>query len=103
MQYNYLTTKKPFKGNLFYGMQGERIKELQVMLDTLNDYYNFRKGKSLPTTGFYGDETKRFVTMFQLFVEVYPADGMVDARTHDMLEARYYNYITSSAAAMRRG
>jgi len=103
MSYNYLSTKKPFQGNLFYGMKGPKVLELQCMLDELNDYYNFRKGKKLPTTGYFGDETKRFVTAFQLFVNLYPADGMVDARTHDMLEARYFNYMSNTHSRAYRG
>ena len=92
---NNLPAKYQFKKNLYKGMKGREVEVLQMWLDELNSYYEFRKGKTLPATGFYGDETRRFVTAFQLFVDLVPADGMYDCRTHDMLQARYYNYTNS--------
>jgi peptidoglycan hydrolase-like protein with peptidoglycan-binding domain len=89
---NNLPAKYPFKRNLCQGMKGREVEVLQMWLDDLNGYYNFRRGKTLKPTGFYGDETRRFVTAFQLFVELYPADGMHDYRTHDLLQHRYANF-----------
>ena len=72
------------------------------MLDAMNGFYNFYRGKSLDSTGFYGNETKRFVTMFQIFVGLKSTDGMVDAQTHEMLEYRYFNYLDSMKARMAK-
>jgi len=85
----------PFKRNLYLGMKGREVEVLQMWLEDLNEYYNFVKGKSLPKTGNFGNMTKMFLTRFQLFVELYPADGMYDYRTHDMIQARYSNMIES--------
>ena len=92
---NNLPAQFPFKRILHQGMKGREVEVLQMWLDDLNEYYQFYKGKTLPITAFYGDETRRFVTMFQLFVELYPADGWYDYRTHDMIQARYSNYLQS--------
>jgi hypothetical protein len=98
----YDSVKRPFMGNLFFGMKGERVKNLQGMLDDMNSFYNFYRGKSLDATGFYGNETKHFVTMFQIFVGLRSTDGMVDSQTHEMLEYRYFNYLDSMTAKMAR-
>ena len=95
MSNNTSPGKYPFKKTLYQGMKGRDVEVLQMWLDDLNSYYEFRKNKSLSTTGYFGDETRRFVASFQLFVDLAPADGYYDRRTHEMLQARYYNYITS--------
>ena len=95
MPNNNMPAKYQFKKTLYEGMQGREVEVLQMWLDDLNSYYNFYEGKPLKATGYFGKETKRFLTWFQLFVGLYPADGMYDYRTHDMLQARYNNYLDS--------
>lgn len=96
-QRQYAPDKYPFKRMLYKGMKGREVEVLQDWLDNLNDYYQFCKGKSLNPTGYFGQDTKYFVTLFQIFVELYPADGIYDYRTHNMLQWRYYNMMQSTA------
>lgn len=85
----------PFKRTLYQGMKGREVEVLQMWLEDLNEFYKFRKGKTLKRTGYYGDETRRFVAAFQLFVELSPPDGWYDYKTHDLIQARYANMVES--------
>ena len=77
---------------LYRGLQGEDVRWLQEMLDELNQYYKFCPVKSLQTSGYYGDNTHKFVKFFQYYTNLLP-DGFYEKETHNALEATYRNYL----------
>ncbi len=102
MSFNGKPEKMPFTKTLMRGMQGPEVSQLQMWLNEMNDYYQFNKiQKTLPETGFYGDQTVRMIMAFQAFWSYSPT-GVYDAKTHDLMEWKYYNYISNNQIAMQR-
>jgi peptidoglycan hydrolase-like protein with peptidoglycan-binding domain len=93
--------KMPIILPLYRNMQGPEVKKLQMWLNDLNDYYQFNPKERLNESGFFGDQTIRMVKAFQKFWDL-PPSGMYDARTHDILEYKFWNMNNNLAIAMQR-
>ena len=75
------------------GMSGEDVKWLQELLNDLNSFYKFCPTKTpLKTTGFFGDDTARYLKFFQYRESLIP-DCIFDKATCDKLNMRYNDYI----------
>jgi peptidoglycan hydrolase-like protein with peptidoglycan-binding domain len=72
------------------GMRSEAVRQLQVRLG------------NLPTTGYYGDQTKARVTAYQAFVGL-PRTGTADLRTQEILAARGWKSVTDAYPTLRPG
>lgn len=83
---------KHVKRILYKGMSGEDVKYLQEMLDDLNSFYKFCPSRTLKASGYFGDETARFLKFFQYKSDLIP-DSYFDKATSDALEKWYANYI----------
>jgi peptidoglycan hydrolase-like protein with peptidoglycan-binding domain len=66
-------TTSPFRRTLRKGDRGKDVKELQRMLT--------QSGYKLPTTGYFGSQTKGAVRDFQLDHRLAPVTGVVGSRT----------------------
>jgi peptidoglycan hydrolase-like protein with peptidoglycan-binding domain len=99
----YLTTLPPAVGTttpvvtvpsaptvLSYGMQSEAVRQLQVKLG------------NLPTTGYFGDQTKARVVEYQRFVGL-PQTGVADLKTQEILTHRGWRTITAAYPALSYG
>lgn len=97
--------KMPFKSELFRGMKGPEVGELQMWLDEMNQEYKyltkFLKIETLKRTNYFGDDTARFVSCFQRFCDL-PQTGVYDAKTHQMMEIKYWNYMRNMTAKFCR-
>ncbi|GAB3875481.1 peptidoglycan-binding domain-containing protein [Terrabacter terrigena] len=79
----HTTTVPTTPVTLSHGMRSEAVRQLQVRLG------------NLPTTGFYGDQTRARVTAYQAFVGL-ARTGVADLRTQELLASRGWR---SAAAA----
>jgi peptidoglycan hydrolase-like protein with peptidoglycan-binding domain len=100
----YLTTLPPAVGTttppvvtvpstpavLSYGMQSEAVRQLQVKLG------------NLPTTGYFGDQTKARVIEYQKFVGL-PQTGVADLKTQEILTHRGWRTITAAYPTLSYG
>ncbi len=75
---------------LSYGMRSEAVRQLQVRLG------------NLPTTGYYGDQTKARVLAYQTFVGL-PRTGTADLRTQEILAARGWRSVTAAYPTLQFG
>ena len=75
---------------LSYGMRSEAVRQLQVRLG------------NLPTTGYFGDQTKARVIAYQSFVGL-PRTGTADLRTQEILAARGWRSVTAAYPTLRFG
>ncbi|MFM6848931.1 MAG: peptidoglycan-binding domain-containing protein [Terrabacter sp.] len=66
---------------LSYGMRSEAVRQIQARLG------------NLPTTGFYGDQTRARVTAYQAFVGL-PQTGAADLRMQELLATRGWKSVT---------
>ncbi len=72
------------------GMRSEAVRQLQVRLG------------NLPTTGFFGDQTKARVIAYQAFVGL-PRTGVADLRTQAVLASRGWRSATAAYPTLRLG
>jgi peptidoglycan hydrolase-like protein with peptidoglycan-binding domain len=78
---------------LHKGMSGEDVKYVQELMDELNDFYKFCPNRTdLKTSGFYGPETARFVTYFQIWMDLV-MDGYFDKNTSEKAEQKWQDMI----------
>lgn len=78
---------------LYKGLKGEDVKWIQDILSELNDFYKFCPSTtSLKTTGYFGDETAKFVKFFQYFENLIP-DSHFDRATCERMNYRYNDYL----------
>lgn len=78
---------------LYKGMKGEDVKWLQEILNDLNAFYKFCPTNTpLKVTGFFGDDTARYLKFFQYRESLIP-DSHFDRATCDKLNSRYNDYI----------
>ena len=75
---------------LSYGMRSEAVRQLQVRLG------------NLPTTGYFGDQTKARVIAYQAFVGL-PRTGTADLRTQEILATRGWRSVTAAYPTLRLG
>ncbi len=75
---------------LSYGMRSEAVRQLQVRLG------------NLPTTGFFGDQTRARVTAYQAFVGL-PQTGSADLRTQEVLAIRGWKSVTAAYPTLSFG
>ena len=75
---------------LSYGMRSEAVRQLQVRLG------------NLPTTGYFGDQTKARVVAYQTFVGL-PRTGVADLRTQEILAARGWRSVTAAYPTLKPG
>jgi peptidoglycan hydrolase-like protein with peptidoglycan-binding domain len=75
---------------LSYGMRSEAVRQLQVRLG------------NLPTTGYFGDQTKARVIAYQAFVGL-PRTGTADLRTQEILAARGWKSVTAAYPTLKLG
>jgi len=90
---------KYVKRVLYRSLQGEDVRWVQGMLDELNQAYKFCPVKSLQSSGYYGDNTHKFVRFFQTWTGLLP-DGFYERLTHNALERTYQNYIAELGAGL---
>jgi peptidoglycan hydrolase-like protein with peptidoglycan-binding domain len=72
------------------GMRSEAVRQLQVRLG------------NLPTTGYFGDQTKARVIAYQAFVGL-PRTGTADLRTQEILTARGWRSVTVAYPTLKPG
>jgi peptidoglycan hydrolase-like protein with peptidoglycan-binding domain len=72
------------------GMRSEAVRQLQVRLG------------NLPTTGYFGDQTKARVIAYQAFVGL-PRTGTADLRTQEILAARGWRSVTVAYPTLKPG
>ena len=72
------------------GMRSEAVRQLQVRLG------------NLPTTGYFGDQTKARVIAYQAFVGL-PRTGTADLRTQEILGARGWRSVTVAYSTLKPG
>ena len=77
-------------GMLSPGMRSEAVRQLQVRLG------------NLPTTGFYGDQTRGRVIAYQAFVGL-PRTGAANLTTQTILASRGWRSVTAAYPTLRRG
>src|SRR6478735_467396 len=77
-------------GVLSPGMRSEAVRQLQVRLG------------NLPTTGFYGDQTRGRVIAYQAFVGL-PRTGAANLTTQAILASRGWRSVTAAYPTLRRG
>lgn len=98
---SYLTTLPPAAGSttvvvpiasgvLSYGMRSEAVRQLQLRLG------------NLPTTGYFGDQTKARVIEYQRFVGL-SQTGIADLRTQEILAHRGWRSITAAYPTLSYG
>src|SRR6478672_1511093 len=75
---------------LSQGMRSEAVRQLQVRLG------------NLPTTGYFGDQTKARVIAYQAFVGL-PRTGTADLRTQEILAARGWRSVTVAYPTLKPG
>ena len=75
---------------LSYGMRSEAVRQLQARLG------------NLPTTGFFGDQTKARVIEYQGFVGL-ARTGVADLRTQEILAARGWKSVTAAYPTLSLG
>ena len=75
---------------LSYGMRSEAVRQLQVRLG------------NLPTTGYFGDQTKARVIAYQAFVGL-ARTGVADLRTQEILATRGWRSVTVAYPTLRFG
>jgi peptidoglycan hydrolase-like protein with peptidoglycan-binding domain len=75
---------------LSYGMRSEAVRQLQVRLG------------NLPTTGYFGDQTKARVIAYQAFVGL-ARTGVADLRTQEILATRGWRSVTAAYPTLRPG
>src|SRR6478735_6493945 len=75
---------------LSYGMRSEAVRQLQVRLG------------NLPTTGYFGDQTRARVIAYQAFVGL-PRTGTADLRTQEILAARGWKSVTAAYPTLKLG
>jgi hypothetical protein len=94
--------KMPFSKTLHYGLRGAEVERLQDWLNEMNEYYNFCKSvKSVKLSGFFDFDTVIMVVAFQGFWG-YHQNGIYDLQTHDLMEWKFYNYMTNTKIAWQR-
>jgi len=71
-------------------MRSEAVRQLQVRLG------------NLPTTGYFGDQTKARVIAYQAFVGL-PRTGTADLRTQEILTARGWRSVTVAYPTLKPG
>ncbi|GAA2488044.1 peptidoglycan-binding domain-containing protein [Terrabacter carboxydivorans] len=72
------------------GMRSEAVRQLQVRLG------------NLPTTGYFGDQTKARVVAYQAFVGL-ARTGTADLRTQEILASRGWRSVTAAYPTLRTG
>jgi peptidoglycan hydrolase-like protein with peptidoglycan-binding domain len=75
---------------LSYGMRSEGVRQLQSRLG------------NLPTTGYFGDQTRARVTAYQSFVGL-PRTGVADLRTQEILATRGWRSVAAAYPTLRYG
>jgi peptidoglycan hydrolase-like protein with peptidoglycan-binding domain len=75
---------------LSYGMRSEAVRQLQVRLG------------NLPTTGYFGDQTKARVIAYQAFVGL-ARTGVADLRTQEILATRGWRSVTAAYPTLQPG
>lgn len=94
--------KMPLTVPLFRGMNMPDVRKLQMWLNDLNEYYKFNKlKKSIPETGYFGDQTIQMVREFQKFWDL-PPSGMWDSKSHDIMEWKFMNMDQNLYKAQQR-
>ena len=78
---------------LWKGMKGEDVEWLQDILSELNNFYKFCPSPTpLKSTGYFGDETAKFLKFFQYKENLVP-DSHFDWATCERLNYRYNDYL----------
>lgn len=77
-------------GVLSYGMRSESVRQLQSRLG------------NLPTTGYFGDQTRARVSAYQSFAGL-ARTGVADLRTQEVLAARGWRSVTASYPTLAYG
>ncbi|NUO33721.1 MAG: peptidoglycan-binding protein [Dermatophilaceae bacterium] len=75
---------------LSHGMRSEAVRQLQARLG------------HLPTTGFFGDQTRARVIAYQAFVGL-PQTGVADLRTQELLATRGWKSVTAAYPTLSFG
>jgi peptidoglycan hydrolase-like protein with peptidoglycan-binding domain len=75
---------------LSHGMRSEAVRQLQVRLG------------NLPTTGFFGDQTRARVVAYQAFVGL-PQTGVADLHTQELLATRGWRSVTAAYPTLSFG